>query len=65
MAYSIEFTPAAARQLRDLPQAGQTRIAKRIDQLLPDPHQPGSKKLCASEDLYRIRAGDYRIIYQI
>ncbi|MHB1558699.1 MAG: type II toxin-antitoxin system RelE family toxin [Isosphaeraceae bacterium] len=36
-----------------------------IRQLADDPHPPGSRKLKGTNDLYRIRAGDYRILYTV
>jgi mRNA interferase RelE/StbE len=39
--------------------------AVRIDALALDPRPPASKKLPGGEDLYRIRVGDYRVIYQV
>jgi len=63
--YSIELTPAAVRQLRVLPKKVQVRIAARIDALASEPRPAGCVKLRASGDIYRIRAGDCRILYQL
>lgn len=41
------------------------RIDARIQKLAHDPRPPGSKKLTDSRELYRIRQGDYRILYAI
>lgn len=65
MAYSIQFTPAARRQFTRLDPSVQQRIGAAIDGLAENPRPPGAKKLKGSENLWRIRAGDYRIIYQI
>ena len=62
--YNIEFAPAAARQFRKLPSDIQSRIAKAIDRLAWSPLPSGVKKLVGEEDLYRIRVGDYRVVYQ-
>ena len=62
--YFIEFTPAAARQLRKLSRDVQTRIARIIESLGDNPFPSGFKKLVGYKDLYRIRSGDYRVVYQ-
>ena len=65
MGYSIVFARRALRDLKSLSAVDQTRVAKRIDALAQNPRPHGSKKLQASEDLYRIRSGDFRVIYSI
>ena len=63
--YRIEFKPSAARELESLPRDAQRRIARVIDGLATTPRPSTAKKLTGAADLYRLRAGDYRIIYQI
>lgn len=66
MAYAIQFSPAAQRQLRKLDQTVQKRILRRIEQLERQPRPRSAKKLQGSkEPLFRIREGDYRIVYTI
>ena len=65
MAYRIEFTTKAHKQFRDLQKPIQKRLANRIDALANDPRPQGVTKLSTEESLYRVRAGDYRVIYQI
>ena len=68
MAYRIEFTPRAARQfedLEDLEDRWRKKLAVRIDALAHDPRPANARKLAGSDDLYRIRAGDYRVIYRV
>jgi mRNA interferase RelE/StbE len=65
MAYTIEFAPAAARQFTKLPRDVQRRLRPRIDALAVNPRPFGSRKLAGVEELWRIRVGDYRIVYQI
>jgi len=65
MAYSILLAPSAERQLRSFFPAIQKRLVKRMKTLQSDPRPPGVKKLAGEDDLYRIREGDYRIIYTI
>jgi mRNA interferase RelE/StbE len=64
MAYAIVFKPAAIRDLRKLPQDVQRRVAARIDTLATDPLPHGVEALQGEPDMYRIRVGEYRIIYK-
>jgi mRNA interferase RelE/StbE len=63
--YKIEFTNSAARELRDLPGELQRRIALMIDRLASDPRPHGVRKLAGHELLYRVKVGQYRLIYEI
>jgi mRNA interferase RelE/StbE len=65
LAYRIEFAPRAVRQFKAIDRSVQRRLARRIDSLSADPRPPGVKKLAGEDDLYRVRVGDYRILYQI
>ncbi|MCP4896171.1 MAG: type II toxin-antitoxin system RelE/ParE family toxin [bacterium] len=66
MAYSIEVAPAARRQLKKLDHEMRRRIARRIDSLAEEPRPDGVVKLTGvSPSLYRVREGDYRILYAI
>ncbi len=59
------MTKAAARDLRALPANILKRVDARILSLAEKPRPDGVKKLVGSEDLYRMRIGDYRMIYEI
>ena len=63
--YRVSLKPSAARELAGLPKKDQKKVARRIDDLARDPRPRGTEKIEGGENLYRIRAGDYRIIYQI
>ncbi len=65
MAYSILLAPPAERQLRSFAPPIQKRLVKRMKSLQHDPRPQGVKKLAGEVHLYRIREGDYRIIYTI
>ena len=65
VAYRIEVTPRARKDLKALPKRERRRVAEQIDILKADPRPTGCKKLMGREDFYRIRVGDYRVIYQI
>lgn len=63
MEYSIKFDIKAAEYFAGLGRKIQRQIGRKIDNLKADPHPPTSKKL--KDNLYRIRSGDYRIIYSV
>ena len=63
--YEIELTASAARSFRKLERSAQVKIAHTIQSLASDPRPRGSVKLADEDDPYRVRAGDYRIIYSI
>jgi len=65
MAYTIQFKPAALRQLEKLPRDAQRRIVARIETLCDDPFPAGCKKLAGAPDAWRVRVGKYRVIYQL
>ncbi len=65
MAYRVVFSRKARRQFLDLPGTVRKRLAPRIDALARDPRPRGAKRLSGTEDIYRIRVGDYRIFYVI
>ena len=62
--YRIEVRPAAARALRKLDSGIQTRIQGAIALLAGDPRPPSSRALRGRPG-YRVRVGDYRIIYTV
>lgn len=65
MQYEIQFKTSAAKEFRKLPIEIKTRLQKAINALKAEPRPPGMKKLAGEDDLYRIRVGDYRVIYKI
>lgn len=65
MLYQIEFSRLADRQFRSLPSQIQQRLKSRIDALATTPRPHGSEKLSGQEQFYRIRVGDYRIVYAV
>jgi mRNA interferase RelE/StbE len=65
VAYSIQFKPLALRQLEKLPREVQKRLAYKIEALGNDPFPPGCKKMARVPDAWRIRTGDYRVVYQV
>jgi mRNA interferase RelE/StbE len=65
MRYVLEFTASASREFRDLEKQVQRRITEKVTALCEDPFPSGSKKLKAQPDHFRIRVGDYRVVYRI
>jgi len=65
MAYRIEVTPRARKDLKALSMRERQRVAQEIDALMENPRPQSCKKLKGREDFYRIRVGDYRVVYRI
>ena len=64
--YSISINSLALKELSKLPKAMAKKAEKVIDSLAEEPRPVGVKKLKGmDEDLFRIRLGDYRIIYSV
>jgi mRNA interferase RelE/StbE len=65
--FRVEFRPAAARELRKLDRSARDRIAKVISLLADEPRPPAAKMLTGEDTppLWRVRTGDYRVIYSI
>ena len=62
--YLLEVSHTAHRQIRRLPAQTQERVNQAIARLAEDPRPPGVKKLVAREG-YRVRVGNYRILYHV
>lgn len=65
MSYRLVLSKPAVRALRDLPANVNQRISIALDGLKEQPRPQGCIKLQGREELWRIRVGDYRIIYAI
>jgi mRNA interferase RelE/StbE len=63
--FRIEFARSATKDLRAIDHQWVPRILVAIEGLADDPMPVGCKKLVGSEHTYRIRVGDYRIVYDI
>lgn len=64
MTYTIQILPVAARAIRKLPPEAKRRIQAVIELLADDPRPPAAKKLTARPE-WRVRTGDYRVLYRI
>lgn len=62
--FEIFFKESVWKDLRKIPKRELKRILSRVEKLGDDPRQVGCEKL-TGEELYRIRQGDYRIVYSI
>ena len=63
--YAIELKPQAAKFIAAQSKKIQRQLIARIEALASNPRPAGCKLLYTEKKLYRIRSGDYRIIYQI
>lgn len=62
--YRLRIKRSAEKELRRAPKADLRRIVERMESLATDPRPPGCEKLFA-ENAYRVRQGDYRILYSV
>ncbi|HJD55500.1 MAG TPA: type II toxin-antitoxin system RelE/ParE family toxin [Rickettsia endosymbiont of Pyrocoelia pectoralis] len=63
--YKIELAPNAQRQLKKLSKQLQLTIIQKLEDLKTTPLPVGIKKLSGIDNLYRLRIGNYRVIYQV
>lgn len=65
MTYRVEFTKKAQKQLKALPAVVEARIQPKIEALANEPRPIGAARIEGEENQYRIRVGDYRVLYEI
>ena len=65
MPYSIRFTSRARRDFYGLDWAVQQRLRTAVDRLAANPFPAGARKLHGDEPYFRIRVGDYRVVYEV
>ena len=63
--YRIDFKPSAEKSLAKLPTGLQKRIVRAVELLAATPRPHGVVKMAGDENLWRIRAGDFRVVYEI
>jgi mRNA interferase RelE/StbE len=63
--YKLVFRKSVARDLRRIPNRDLKRILSTIDSLAAEPRPAGCEKLSGQERRFRVRQGDYRVIYEI
>lgn len=64
-AYRVQIEPSALDALKALPKKDRERVRKKINALAALPRSRKAEKLEGVEELYRVRSGDYRVVYQI
>ena len=65
MAFRIEWKKSTRKDLRKLPMNAADKIVEAVERLSQNPFPHGVEKLSGSEHAYRIRLGDYRIVYEV
>lgn len=65
MTYRVEVAPAAVLQLRKLDGVALRRVQAAIELLAEAPRPGGARKLVGGDGAWRVRTGDYRIVYEI
>ena len=65
MAFHIEWKKSTRKDLRKLPAGTVDRIIEAVEALAENPFPHGVGKLSGSEHAYRIRLGDYRVVYEV
>ena len=65
MTYRVEVAVSAVRQLRKLDRAALRRVQAAIELLSAEPRPSGAKKLVGGIGEWRVRTGQYRIVYEI
>jgi mRNA interferase RelE/StbE len=63
--YSVQYDPRAAKELTKLDRPVARRIAAAVNALAEDPRPQGARQLVGYPGLWRIRTGDYRVVYRI
>lgn len=63
--YKVEWKHSAVKELKALPKDAVARILRAVEELPADPYPAGVRKLVGSARTYRVREGDYRIIYTV
>ena len=63
--YAVEMKPSARRELEGLPNNVLARTVSKIEALSYTPRPPGCKKLKGYKDQWRVRVGDWRVVYII
>ncbi len=63
--YTVEVKPAARKELEALPDKLLARVVRKLESLANNPRPTGCKKLKGYKDQWRIRVGDWRVVYFI
>ncbi len=63
--YELRWKHSALKELRKLPKQAVIKLVALAEALINEPYPSGCRKLSGTEHTYRVRSGDYRIIYQV
>ncbi len=63
--FNLEWRKSTRKDLRQIPRQAVSRIIAEVEKLAEEPLPHGSEKLTGSERTYRIRIGDYRVVYEV
>ena len=63
--YELRLVRTARKELEALPDSVLARVARHLDALQTTPRPTGCKKLRGAADLWRVRVGNYRVIYHV
>ncbi len=63
--YNVELTRTAEKQLRRIAKRDRNRLVEAIRGLADRPRPNGARKLQGYDDVYRIRVGQYRVVYEV
>ena len=63
--YRVELKPSVKKELDKLPDSAIARLVPRLERLATNPRPPGCKKLQGGDKEWRIRVGDYRVVYTV
>ena len=61
--YAVEVKPSARKELESLPNRVLGRVIRKLESLQHDPRPAGCKKLKGYKDQWRVRIGDWRVVY--
>lgn len=64
-AYEIRFLPSVRKDIRKMPRAMLRRLQEALHGLSANPHPPGAKKIQGYDGYFRLRVGDYRVVYSV
>ena len=65
MKYALVFTPYATRLFKNLPRPAQEALDDKLLEVERDPHKTGQRLKGKYKQFYKVRSGDYRIVYDI
>ncbi|WP_423920914.1 type II toxin-antitoxin system RelE family toxin [Candidatus Poriferisodalis sp.] len=63
--FKVEIARRAVKSIARLPRREQLRVRAAVDLLADEPRPPGCVALADEDSVYRVRVGDYRIVYQV